>query len=96
MRWLMLASADSPISPCTGLPSRVMLFSPPITRLTTTITLPARTTNPRRRIQVSISRLFRCGTWYSGSSMTKGVASPRIRVCLSISPVSTATTMPSR
>ena len=84
------------MSPCTGLPSRVMLFRPPITRLTRMITLPARTTKPRRRDQVCSSRLLRCGTWYSGSSMTNGEASPRIKVCLSNSPVRIATTMPSR
>ncbi|SRN27295.1 Uncharacterised protein [Shigella flexneri] len=63
--------------------------------LTMIITLPARRTKPFRRCQVWIIRLLTCGTWYTGSSMTNGVASPRMMVYLSIRPVSTAITIPS-
>ena len=94
MTRLTEASAES-LMLSTTLPLSEKLFSALRKMLTMTITFPARSTKPFRRCQVWIIRLLICGTWYTGSSITNGEASPRIMVCFSIRPVRMAITMPS-
>ncbi len=78
----------------TTLPLSEKLFSALRKMLTMTITFPARSTKPSGAAGLD-NQALDGGTWYTGSSITNGEASPRIMVCFSIRPVRMAITMPS-